>query len=220
MKWISSVMVGILSLIVLNMATSASLAQCDDPWCNGILPTYGPVVVVPGESITLTAPGPWSGYAYSWANYLTGTPRVQSDGGSAQTDTLTIPSDAANGDDFGAVLTLTENHGTGSSKVSCINWACIWMQAAIVPDPQLNNFCHGLAQSTDGFAVTMPDAAITYKWFIDGTEKTINLDYLNGLSSGAHTAVLKLYRGSKVVKTYNTITFNVYAQPTASISYQ
>ena len=174
MKTISKAIVASLALLAaLCMAVSA----CDDPWCfvNGaaINPTYGPINVIPGETMTLTAP---SGMAYSWANYVS-IDGHQSDGGSAVTDSLLIPTSATAGKDFGAVLTLTETHGT----VSCVSWACIWLQTAIVNPPTLTSFCHGMAQSTDGFAMTMPDAAITYKWFIDGTQQTITLGYLNGL---------------------------------------
>jgi hypothetical protein len=209
----------ILALVALTMAVSA----CDDPWCLGITPTYGPIPVVPGETVTLNAPTAPSGhtYTYYWGNYMTpvGGTKVKSDGPTVATNPLLIPTTASNGEDFGAVLTLTDVYGS-SISLKCISMACIWLQVFIV-NPSLTNFCHGLATDTDGFVITGLPATITYKWFMDGsnTETTITTGYLNGLDSGSHTAVLKLYRSGNLIKTYNAITFQVYAPPAASITY-
>jgi hypothetical protein len=207
----------IISITALIISITAS-ANCDDPWCNDILPTYGPITVLPGESITLIAPGPWSGFSYSWANYLSGTPRQQTDGGTQQTNTITIPITATTGEDFGVVLTLTQSHSNG---VSCISWSCIWLKAEIIAPPSLDNFCYGEATTheADKFVMAVP-TGITYKWFIDGTEQTVTKSYLNGLNPGSHQAVLTLYRGTKLAKILDSITFDVYAKPPSSIVYQ
>jgi hypothetical protein len=213
MKWISSI---VASMVILA-ALSLSALACDDPWCDSANAVVGPVSVVPGETIHMA--GPSGTYTYSWMEYFPGKTPYSVDGGSGSSDDITVPSDATTGYDLGAVLTVTENHGTGNP--SCISKTCIWLQAVAPVNPSLSNFCIGGATTTDGFAVTGLPTGVTYKWTIDGTEQSsITLAFLNGLSSGSHNAILKLYRGTAVTKTYSSITFNVYAKPPTGITYQ
>jgi hypothetical protein len=171
-----------------------------------------------GESITLKAsPCKEDMYDYQWVQFIGKQTAI----GDTDCDwVLTVPVDANPGKKVGAQVTIwNQNHP------ACMDDECIKFQVKALPCcPDLKNFCEEKADQAvlNKFAYSL-GAGYTTKWVIDGDEKdSIDLDFLNGLAVGKHTASINLYKDGSETPFRTEVCaqmFWVWKKPVASISY-
>jgi hypothetical protein len=218
MKQKSILAVGFVLLMALSIVGSAC------PWCWGVPGPVGGTDKAAGVPIVFNGPDAPTGvttWTYQWTIWYYDSTGIHSrlpttaeltNGGKTMTVT---PALANCGNEFGAVLTVTESRG----GAACNLVRCAWYNIVCGNCPSIASFCQGLAtsgptgESGSPFSYTYNLVGPGYP--TPGSAFVPSVTNLNGLAPGSYTLTATIAPSGKVCA---GVPFDVYAKPTGTIS--